>query len=117
MNTLTGIIFLGLYILIEAGPVISVFLLILSLNGFVLAFLNGIPMHFNRAGNDSFHAVSLGENPEVLRSFWIQLKINEQTSHGIRLKDMPEEWFAVPSDEEMQNSMTAALGVSAAGRK
>ena len=29
--------------------------------------------------------------------------MNEQTAKGVRIKDMPDEWFAMPSDEEMKN--------------
>lgn len=116
MNTVFALILLGGCIFFKTGPFLSAFLLITSLVGFVCAFLNGIPIHFSSADNDGFNAVSLGENPEALRSFWTQLKINEQNTNGIRIKDMPEEWFRVPSDEEMRNSMTAVMGVSAANR-
>lgn len=50
------------------------------------------------------------------RSFWIQLKINEQIASGVRLKDMPDEWFEIPSEESMKNSMTAVIGVFACNR-
>lgn len=116
MNTVFALILLGGCIFFKTGPFLSAFLLITSLVGFVCAFLNGIPIHFSSADNDGFNAVSLGENPEAVRSFWTQLKINEQNTNGIRIKDMPEEWFRVPSDEEMRNSMTAVMGVSAANR-
>lgn len=116
MNTVSALIFLGGCILFKIGLFLSVFFLITSLVGFVCAFLNGIPIHFGSADNDGFNAVSLGENLEALRSFWIQLKINEQSTNGVRIKDMPEEWFRVPSDEGMRNSMTAVMGVSAANR-
>lgn len=116
MNTVSAPIFLGGCILFKTGPFLSVFLLITSLVGFVCAFLNGIPIHFGSADNDGFNAISLGESLEALRSFWTQLKINEQSTNGVRIKDMPEEWFRVPSDEGMRNSMTAVMGVSAANR-
>ena len=35
------------------------------------------------------------------------MKISEQIAKGLRLKEMPEEWFGIPEDDEMQNSMTA----------
>ena len=39
------------------------------------------------------------------------MKISEQIAKGLRLKEMPEEWFGIPEDDEMQNSMTAAMAV------
>ena len=35
--------------------------------------------------------------------------MNEQIAKGVRLKDMPEEWFALPDEEGMQNSLIAVL--------
>ena len=51
-----------------------------------------------------------------MQAFWLQLKVNEQIAKGIRLKDMPDEWFVVPDDEAMQNSMVATQGVFATNR-
>ena len=44
------------------------------------------------------------------------MKMNEMISHGARLKDMPSEWFAIPSDESMKKGMVAAIGVFACNR-
>ena len=51
-----------------------------------------------------------------MRSFYIQLKLVTELSEGKRLKDMPEEWFTVPTDEEMKNSMSATVGVLCCNR-
>jgi len=37
-------------------------------------------------------------------------------SKGVRLKNMPESWFAVPSDESMKNGITASSAVFACNR-
>ena len=44
------------------------------------------------------------------------MKVNAQIAKGFRLKDMPDEWFVVPSDEEMKNSMIAVQGVFVTNR-
>ena len=44
------------------------------------------------------------------------MKISEQTTKGVRLKNMPKAWFQVPSDQAMKNTMTAAVGVFACNR-
>ena len=41
----------------------------------------------------------------------MQLSVNVQQAESVRLKEMPETWFALPTDAEMQNSMTAVLAV------
>lgn len=116
VNLISGFVFLGLYFLYSTVPYLSLFLLMLSLIGFAYALANGIPMRLGTVNNDGHNALSLGKNSEALRSFWVQLKVSEQLSKGTRLKDMPEEWFAVPSPEGMKNSMTAVMGVFACNR-
>ncbi|WP_313130913.1 M50 family metallopeptidase [Anaerocolumna sp.] len=116
MNIIFGLVFLGLYQFLKDIPYLSVTLLIASIVGFASALLNGIPMRLGIIDNDGYNALSLGKSPEALRSFWIQIKVNEQMTKGVRLKDMPEEWFIVPSEDGMKNSMTAARGVFTANR-
>ncbi|MBQ2085876.1 MAG: hypothetical protein II464_06385, partial [Oscillospiraceae bacterium] len=36
-----------------------------------------------------------------------QLKINQLAGEGVRMKDMPEEWFEVPQDADMSNYLVA----------
>lgn len=52
--------------------------------------------------NDGRNALELSRSEEATRAFWIQMKVNEQIAKGLRLKDMPDEWFKVPSDELMK---------------
>lgn len=77
--------------------------------GIVFAITNGIPMHVGGIDNDGYNALTLGKHPEALRALWLQLKVNEMQTEGVRLKDMPEEWFQKPTEEEMQNSLAAAI--------
>ncbi|MEY8427804.1 hypothetical protein AALA00_08845 [Lachnospiraceae bacterium 46-15] len=84
--------------------------------GAVYAIMNGIPMRLGTIDNDGYHAYSAGKNPGALRANWLQLKVNEQIAAGVRLKDMPKEWFEMPSDEEMKNGMTAVIGVLVCNR-
>ena len=116
INIASSIIFLGLYFILRDIPYASGFFLLLSMIGFAFALLNGIPMKFGLVNNDGHNAMSLGKDREALRSFVLQLKVVEQTSNGVRLKDMPEEWFVIPPTEEMKSSMTAAMGTSACNR-
>ena len=116
MNLLTGALFFGLSFLFPGLSFASLFLMLLALVGVVLAFMNGVPLHMGPVDNDGCNALSLMHSPEAMRAFWIQMKANELMSDGMRLKDMPEEWFAVPDDEAMRNSIIAASGVLSANR-
>jgi len=116
LNIIAGVVFLILYLVLRSVPVLPMCFLMISIMGFALALTNGIPMRLGTVDNDGYNALSLGKNSEALRSFWVQMKVNELISKGARVKDMPEEWFTVPSDENMKNSMCAAIGVFACSR-
>ena len=116
MNLVASAVFLIIYFLIPKGTVISLFSLLMVLIGVVIALMNGIPLRLGTVDNDGYNALSLGKNPDAMQAFWLQLKVNEQIAKGIRLKDMPDEWFVVPDDEAMQNSMVATQGVFATNR-
>lgn len=116
MNLVASAVFLIIYFLIPKGTVISLFCLMMVLIGVVIALMNGIPLRLGTVDNDGYNALSLGKNPDAMQAFWLQLKVSEQIAKGIRLKDMPDEWFVVPDDEAMQNSMVATQGVFATNR-
>ena len=73
-------------------------------------------MRMGIVDNDGYNAISLNKSPEAAEAFWIQLKANEQIAKGIRLREMPDKWFELPSDESMKNSMVATRGVFATNR-
>ncbi len=84
--------------------------------GVFFAITNGIPMSTGMLDNDGKNAVSMKKDPAAQRALWLQLKVNEMTTRGVRIKDMPGEWFAEPSHEEMKNPLTAAVGVLCCAR-
>ena len=91
-------------------------MIIFSITNITFAMSNGIPMTASGVDNDAKNAISIKEDPEAMRAFWIQMKINEKVSKGTRLKDMPNEWFILPPKEKMENSMIAAIAVFSANR-
>ncbi len=116
VNILSAALFIIPYVICRNIPVISILMLMFIIIGVAFALMNGIPMRMGEINNDGHNAMSVGNNSEAMRSLWIQMKVNEQVSMGIRLKDMPVNWFDVPSDESMKNSMTAVIGVFACNR-
>lgn len=116
INIASSLVFFGLYFCLSDIKFLSTLMLLFAVAGFVIAVMNGVPMRLGTVDNDGYNAFALTRNPEAMRSFWVQLKVTEQSSKGIRLKDMPDEWFAVPSDEAMKNSMVAVMGVFACNR-
>ncbi|MBQ9933076.1 MAG: hypothetical protein IJO69_04495 [Ruminiclostridium sp.] len=85
--------------------------LMFSLIGVIYALVNGIPLRLGAVDNDGHNALALGKDPATLRSFWIQMKMAALQAQGVRLRDMPEEWFEVPDEEGMKNSLVAVLAV------
>ena len=116
INIIIGALFLVGYLIFSDIPFLSPILLIFSAVGFMIAMMNGIPMRMGTVDNDGYNAFALSKNKEAVEAFWVQLKVAEQSSKGVRLKDMPAEWFAVPTDEAMKNSMVATRCVFTCNR-
>lgn len=117
MNLLVSLLCFGLYQRTEPGTVLSLGLMMTAVVGVGIALLNGIPLRVGQVGNDGYNTRALRGNPQALRCFWIQMKINQQMAQGVRLKDMPEEWFVLPEEHQMEeNIMVAAIGVFACNR-
>ena len=116
MNLIASAVFVALSFLFPVSSVFNSVFLILAVVGVGFAIINGVPLHMGVVDNDGCNALSLMRSKEACRAFWIQLKANELISEGIRLKDMPEEWFVVPEDEAMKNSIIASVGVLACSR-
>ncbi|MDF2510136.1 MAG: hypothetical protein K0S04_2 [Herbinix sp.] len=116
LNLISTLLFGAAALIFKNIGLLSLILMMLALLGVAFGLMNGIPMRLGMVNNDGYNTLALGKNREALRSFWIQMKVNEQQASGIRLKDMPDEWFVVPSEEAMENSITASIGVLACSR-
>lgn len=116
INLLSSILFVCLFFATGSTPALSVFFFITAAIGVVMALINGIPMQSDVITNDGYNVIALKKDPHALKAFWIQMKINEQIVKGKRLKDMPSEWFVMPKEEAMKNSMVAAIGVLSCNR-
>ena len=116
VNLITAIVCFGLSFLCPVRSLGWTILMMFAVIGLAFALINGLPVKMGAVNNDGRNALDLSRSEEATRAFWIQMKVNEQISKGIRLKDMPEEWFTVPSELSMNNGIIATLGVLACGR-
>ncbi len=114
MNLLTAVLCLLLSRI--AFGWLAAFLIMMCVAGACFALTNGIPLHMQGLDNDGYNALSLCRSPAAQRALWIQLKISEMTYRGVRLRDMPEEWFQLPSEDDTGNALLAALAVFAENR-
>lgn len=85
--------------------------------GLFFAVTNGLPIPGGVVNNDGGNILSLYRSREAQRAFWVQMKVNEQISRGLRLRDMPEEWFALPPQEQMDNPLICTVAVFSANRR
>ena len=116
VNLVVAALMIPVFVTVDKSSVFALFFFLFIAMGAITGLSNGIPMRTKTVDNDGYNAISLGKSREAMRAFWIQMKTNEQLTKGIRTKDMPEEWFEVPSDDAMKNPMVATIGVYAASR-
>ena len=105
MNLIASLIFLLLSFLFPAVSVFATFLKILTVVGFAFALMNAVPLRLNMTDNDGRNVLSMLRDPEAVRAFWLQMKVNELLSRGKRIGELPEEWFTPVSDEGLRNSI------------
>lgn len=108
-NFIVSIVPLMLVFMLETPDFLRIMAIVWALIGLFYVVMNGVPI--KKLGNDGHNALSLGKHPEALKAFWLQMKINEQGALGKRLKELPEEWFELPSKEGMENTMIATIAV------
>ena len=97
-------------------PAAEALFLMCALVGLVTALTNGIPMRVGAVDNDGRNILSIKKSNQALRGFWVQMTVAGQNAQGVRLRDMPEEWFFMPDRTNIKNSMCASAGVFACGR-
>ena len=115
-NLISAVLFVCLSFPLRQYAFVWAFCMVMGIVGAGSALINGIPLHAGGIDNDGYNILSLGKFPEGRRAFWLQMRMNGEIAAGKRLKDMPEEWFEIPSAEAMKNSMAAAMGVFACNR-
>ena len=116
MNLIASAISGGLSLLCPAGSLFRPFLLMMLVTGIAYALMNGLPLRMSLVNNDGRNAWDLARSPEAVRAFWTTMKMNELSARDVCLRDMPEEWFAVPDEEGMKNGITSSLGAVACSR-
>lgn len=116
INIVSALVFAGIAFICKDTNLIFSLLMMFAVVGIAYAFMNGFPMKFGTVNNDGYNALSIGKDREARKSFWIQMRANHLIATGIQTKDMPEEWFEIPSEEAMKNSMIAVMGVFACNR-
>ena len=109
-NLIFTVVFIVLAIIIRNYPIALTVFAMLAVTQFLLLVNNGIPMRTPIIQNDGQNLIDIGTNKESVYSFYIQLLVSESLSRGLKLSEMPNEWFAMPSDENINNPIVATRG-------
>lgn len=82
--------------------------------GALLGIINLLPFI---GTNDGSNLLAISRSESARQAFWLQVKINQQISLGVRLKDMPEEYFPTFPEGDRKNAMVMALASLSASRQ
>ncbi len=77
--------------------------------GIMIGAMNGLPLKAFGIANDGYNVRSMKRDATARSSFRRQLELVAEQSVGIRLKDMPEEWFQLPAEADLTNVMNAYI--------
>lgn len=92
------------------------FLVIFSLTGYFLALMNGIPLKIGGIGNDADNMRLLLKNTESKQALMTQLQVNALLQEGVRLKDMPAEWFREEENTNYKDALQVSIRLMTASR-
>ena len=116
MNLLAGAVFLLFFLFGKKTGVFSFFCIAMAELGLFFALANGIPMITGGIPNDGSNARSAAKNPAARKALWLQLTINKEISDGKRLKDLPDDWFVLPHEKDMDNPLVQATAAFVCSR-
>lgn len=111
MNLLLAVISLLLVICIPMPGFLWIFLVVNAFVGLIMALSNGVPFSSGGISNDGKVTLVLARNAHERKAFWTSLKINEAQQDGIRLKDMPDEWFVMEEDLEDAGYLQSSIAI------
>ncbi len=103
----------GLLLMLPVSDYMRIFLWAMIFVGVFTCVTNLIPL--KKLNNDGSNIVEIGKSPAARKAFWLQMRVNEETANGVRMKDMPEEWFE-RQDENRKNVMVTSVDVMASSR-
>lgn len=115
-NVILVVIFGLLYFLSLRIIVLALIFLFGAIVSFFIAITNGIPIDVGGIANDGMNALHLSKNPDAATAFRNQLLMNAAQTNGVSLEEMPDEWFELPADADMQNVHCASIAVFRANR-
>jgi len=110
MNLVTSAIAIGLILLLPNMPIaLDISLGCFASGGILLGLTNAIPMKIAGVANDGLNVKSMKKDELGRKSFYLQLDINAKQSLGMRMREMPAEWFILPEDADLSNVLVSSV--------
>lgn len=106
-NMISSLLSFILLFLLPEHPWISIILVTNSVIGVFIALVNGIPLKLG-VPNDGMNIYLLRDKHARI-AFWLQLHINGLLAKGERLRDMPKEWFELPPNANLSNTLVSTI--------
>lgn len=110
-NTLVTLPLLVIYGSIQLPKEVSVILMIGISIGIICIMANGIPMKISGIANDGYNLMSLERDKTARISIYQSLRINGLQNEGMRLKEMPKEWFTLPKEADLNNPLNECIKI------
>ena len=85
--------------------------------GLILGVTNGVPLPGLTVDNDGSNLLSMLRSRDARLALWLQMSVAAAQAEGLRLRDMPDEWFPPVPTDAMDNALTASVAVFAANRR
>lgn len=115
-NLIQTVICLCVFFAVPDVPIISLTMFVTAIISALTLLTNGIPLNVGGVANDGMNALSLSKNIDAKQAFINQLRMNEAQTRGLRLREMPDEWFTVPDGADKSNVAIASTMVFKANR-
>jgi len=90
MNLLSALLHIPLLFIPGAARIYAACMLAV---GLYFGILNGVPLRVQGIDNDGMHIRNMRHDPALRTVIIRQLQINAAQGEGVRLRDMPAEWF------------------------
>ncbi|MCH5298644.1 MAG: hypothetical protein J1E96_02665 [Ruminococcus sp.] len=116
MNAVVALVAIPIYTVFYNNVFLSEFFIGLAAWGFYIAITNGVPMNSDFVCNDGGNVATMSKSEDARRAIWVEFKINGLSKDGMRLKDMPEEYFEIPNEEKLNNHVMFSICVFAQSR-
>ena len=109
MNLVVSLIFFGFFLLQKETIFFKGFCIVMLIIGISYVLVNGIPLPAST--NDGSNTLSIARSKKARKAFWVQMKGVILLTEGTRIKDFPKEWFSMPDEKGLQNTMEAVMAV------